>query len=79
VESLGFATLDLGTNNSEPSDYPDFAAAIGQVILDRTAQRGILICGSGFGASVAANKVPGIRALFVSRPRPRARGLRARG
>ena len=53
---------DLGAHSTEPSDYPDFAAALGKAILEGAAERGILICGSGVGASIAANKIPGIRA-----------------
>src|SRR3546814_122076 len=54
--------IDLGANSADPSDYPDFAEALGRAILSGQAERGILICGSGVGASVAANKMPGIRA-----------------
>lgn len=53
---------DLGTNSTTPVDYPDFAEALALSILHGDSERGILICGSGVGASVAANKVPGIRA-----------------
>lgn len=53
---------DLGTHSTAPVDYPDFAEAAGRAILDGRAERAILICGSGVGASVAANKMPGIRA-----------------
>ena len=52
----------MGAFNENPSDYPDFAEAVGRAILDGKAERGVLICGSGVGASVAANKVMGIRA-----------------
>src|ERR1051325_7306238 len=62
VRKKGFDALDLGAFNAEPSDYPDFAAAIGDAVLSKSAERGILICGSGVGASVAANKLRGIRA-----------------
>ena len=54
--------LDLGTGSTEPVDYPDFAEAVGLAVRDRQAERGILVCGSGVGASVAANKIPGVRA-----------------
>ena len=54
--------LDLGTASTAPVDYPDFAEVLGQAINESRAERGILICGSGVGASVAANKMPGIRA-----------------
>jgi ribose 5-phosphate isomerase B len=58
----GHAVLDLGTYNEEPVDYPDVAERLGKALLAGEAARGILICGSGVGACVAANKLPGIRA-----------------
>jgi ribose 5-phosphate isomerase B len=54
--------IDLGTYDTQPVDYPDYAEALGLKLLEGGAERGILICGSGVGASVAANKLPGIRA-----------------
>src|SRR5512137_1302928 len=62
LRSLGHDVLDVGAFNENPSDYPDFAEAVGRAVLDHKAERGVLICGSGVGASVAANKLPGIRA-----------------
>src|SRR3981189_3034216 len=62
LRSLGHDVVDAGAFNENPSDYPDFAEAVGRAVLDRKAERGVLICGSGVGASVAANKLPGIRA-----------------
>ena len=62
LRSLGQNVLDVGAFNENPSDYPDFAEAVGRAVLSGKAERGILICGSGVGASVAANKLPGIRA-----------------
>jgi RpiB/LacA/LacB family sugar-phosphate isomerase len=59
---LGHEVIDLGTHDTSPVDYPDFAEAVGRTVLGRKAERGIVICGSGVGASVAANKIPGIRA-----------------
>jgi RpiB/LacA/LacB family sugar-phosphate isomerase len=58
----GHDVLDVGAASREPSDYPDFARAVGEAVLDGRSERGILICGSGVGASVAANKLRGIRA-----------------
>ena len=58
----GHEVVDVGTNSDDPVDYPDYAAALSQAILDGRAERGVLICGSGVGSSVAANKIPGIRA-----------------
>jgi ribose 5-phosphate isomerase B len=54
--------LDLGTHSTEPVDYPDYARSVAEAVLRGDAERGILVCGSGVGASVAANKLPGIRA-----------------
>jgi RpiB/LacA/LacB family sugar-phosphate isomerase len=62
IRSLGHAVLDVGAFNENPSDYPDFAEAVGRAVLNGLAERGVLICGSGVGASVAANKIVGIRA-----------------
>jgi len=58
----GHEVTDVGAHTSEPSDYPDFARAVSEAIMRKKAERGVLICGSGIGASVAANKFPGIRA-----------------
>jgi len=62
LKSLGHAVLDVGAYDEKPSDYPDFAEAVGRAVLDGRAERGVLVCGSGVGASVAANKLAGIRA-----------------
>jgi len=62
LRELGHEVVDVGTNNTQPVDYPDFAEAVGKAVLDGRAERGVLICGSGVGASVAANKLRGIRA-----------------
>jgi RpiB/LacA/LacB family sugar-phosphate isomerase len=58
----GHEVLDLGTDSTMPVDYPDFAAAVGHAVVEGRAERGILICGSGVGAAVAANKLVGVRA-----------------
>ena len=62
ISEMGHEVFNVGTDGPESVDYPDFAAAVGQKILDGKADRGVLICGSGVGASVSANKIPGIRA-----------------
>lgn len=62
LREQGHEVIDVGTDSAEPADYPDFALAVGMVLCQGQADRGILICGSGVGASVAANKIPGIRA-----------------
>jgi|SRR5689334_11849124 len=58
----GHQITDVGTDSTKPVDYPDYAEALAVALLNGNSERGILICGSGVGASVAANKVPGIRA-----------------
>ena len=62
IAACGHEVLDLGTNDETPVDYPDYAKSVADALVSKQAQRGILICGSGVGACVAANKVPGIRA-----------------
>ena len=63
LEALGHEVVDLGTDKRQPRiDYPDKARELGEAIRGGEAERGVLICGSGVGASVAANKLPGIRA-----------------
>lgn len=62
LRGLGHEVIDKGTDSDASVDYPDFAEAVSIVVRDGQAERGVLICGSGVGASVAANKLPGIRA-----------------
>lgn len=62
VEQAGHEVTDLGTYDMEPVDYPDYAEKLGNAILSKRADRGILLCGSGVGASIAANKIKGIYA-----------------
>ncbi|MCP4013318.1 MAG: ribose 5-phosphate isomerase B [Phycisphaeraceae bacterium] len=62
IESLGHEIIDVGTDSTESVDYPDYAEKVAVEIITGRADRGVMLCGSGVGASVAANKVPGIRA-----------------
>ncbi|MGQ9616231.1 MAG: ribose 5-phosphate isomerase B [Spirochaetota bacterium] len=62
VMGQGHEVIDVGTESTDPVDYPDIAEALGKVLLENRADRGIFICGSGIGASIAANKIPGLRA-----------------
>jgi len=64
LEKEGHEVADLGAYNTEPSDYPDYAEAVGKALMAKQAERGILICGSGVGVCIAANKMPGIRACM---------------
>lgn len=59
----GHAVSDFGTHSADPVDYPDYAAAVSRAVADGRVERGIVVCGSGAGAAVAANKVRGIRAM----------------
>lgn len=59
--AAGYAVADLGTDSPDPVDYPDFAAAVAREVAGEHAERGVLVCGSGAGASIAANKVRGVR------------------
>lgn len=62
IRTLGHTVIDCGAFELVPGDdYPDFAAAVSRALLEARAERGVLVCGSGVGASVAANKFPGIR------------------
>ena len=62
LAETGHAVYDLGTHSGEPVDYPDFSAAVARAVLDGRADRGVIVCGSGAGACIAANKLNGIRA-----------------
>lgn len=62
IKEAGFEAIDLGTDSIEAVDYPDFAQKLGHALQRGEADRGILICGSGVGAAIAANKMRGIRA-----------------
>ncbi|HVT12201.1 MAG TPA: ribose 5-phosphate isomerase B [Fimbriimonadaceae bacterium] len=66
VKALGHEVEDVGAYDKQPSDYPDFAAKVGHAVIEGRADRGIMICGSGIGASVAANKIKGVRAGNVT-------------
>ena len=72
LEADGHAVADLGTDSEAPADYPDFARAVGTAVRDGRADAGVIICGSGAGVSIAANKLRGVRAalchdLFTAR------------
>ncbi len=64
VKSLGHTVLDQGADSSEPNDYPDFAERVGRVVVGGQADLGVVICGTGIGMSIAANKIKGIRAAL---------------
>jgi ribose 5-phosphate isomerase B len=64
IRSWGYDVFDLGTHSTEPCDYPDIAASVATSVSSGETDRGILICGSGIGVSIAANKISGIRAAL---------------
>ena len=66
LQQQGFQVDDRGTLSTDSVDYPDFARAVGEEVARRQADRGILVCGSGIGMAMAANKVPGVRAANVT-------------
>jgi len=78
LRGLGHDVLDVGTYNTHSGDYADFAVKVGEAVLSHKTERGILICGRGIGASVAANKLVGIRAGLLPRYLLRAPGSGAR-
>ena len=75
IEELGYEVEDVGTHSTDSVDYPDFAEAVAQAIVNDVAERGILLCGSGVGASIAANKVPGVRAAIAHDTYSAAQGV----
>lgn len=62
LEEMGYEVLDLGTNASDSVDYPDFGKALAEAVADGKAGRGVLVCGTGIGISIAANRNPAVRA-----------------
>ncbi|MGE3274644.1 MAG: ribose 5-phosphate isomerase B [Vicinamibacterales bacterium] len=68
LDAAGIAYEDFGTTTAESVDYPDYARAVAAGVADGRFDRGILVCGSGIGMAIAANKLPGIRASVVSTP-----------
>lgn len=62
LTSQGHAIVDVGTHSTDAADYPDFAQKVSHEVIEGRAERGIIVCGSGVGACVAANKIKGIRA-----------------
>ena len=66
LNNLGYEVVDLGSKDGETVDYPDYAFKVGQSVLNRECDLGILICGTGIGMSIACNKIKGIRCAKVS-------------
>ncbi|MDR1559458.1 MAG: ribose 5-phosphate isomerase B [Clostridiales bacterium] len=68
IESKGHTVIDLGTNSAESADYPIYGKRAADAVISGEADRAVLICGTGFGISLAANKTPGIRCVVCSEP-----------
>jgi ribose 5-phosphate isomerase B len=68
LRAMGHEVSDVGTHNDDSVDYPDLAAAVGTAVAKGEAERGVLVCGSGVGVAIAANKVDGVRAANVYDP-----------
>jgi len=66
IKALGHAVIDQGTTGEASVDYPDFAEKVARAVVSGEADRGVLLCGTGIGMSIAANKVQGIRAAVIS-------------
>jgi ribose 5-phosphate isomerase B len=65
LSEIGHEVSDLGTNSDDSVDYPDFGAAVGRAVASASADLGVCCCGTGIGISIAANKIPGVRAAVV--------------
>ena len=65
LQDAGFTVLDLGTHSAQSVDYPDYGVAMGEAIASGKAERGVLVCGTGIGISIAANRNPAVRAALV--------------
>ena len=65
IQELGHEVVDCGTDSLAPVDYPDFSRAVGEMVRDKQVDRGIVVCGSGAGATIAANKIRGVRAALA--------------
>ena len=76
VREAGHEPLDLGTNSAEPVDFPDYSEKVGRAVQNGEAERGILVCGSGVGACIAANKMKGVFASICHDTYSAAQGVR---
>lgn len=68
LTAQGIEVIDIGVNDTDPVDYPDIGASLARRLADQEFERGILVCGTGAGMAIAANKVTGIRAVCVTDP-----------
>ena len=75
IRAAGHEPIDMGTNSADSVDYPDFAEKVGRAIQNGSAERGILVCGSGIGACIAANKMKGVYASICHDTYSAAQGV----
>jgi ribose 5-phosphate isomerase B len=68
LRQAGHTVIDEGTDSTASTDYPDYAAAVGRAVANGSAERGILVCGTGVGTAIAANKIHGVRAALAVNP-----------
>lgn len=68
LREMGYEARDLGASSAEPSDYPDYARPVAEAVSQGEAKRGVLLCGSGIGMDIVANRYPGVRAALVWDP-----------
>ena len=68
LRQAGHTVIDQGTDSIESTDYPDYAAAVGRAVADGSVERGILVCSTGVGMAIAANKIHGVRAALAVNP-----------
>lgn len=68
LQAMGHEVVDVGTHGEDSVDYPDYAAQVGEAVARGDADYGVLVCGTGLGMAIAANKVPGVRAVQASDP-----------
>jgi ribose 5-phosphate isomerase B len=68
IRDKGYTVVDMGVNSDEPMNYPQIAVALAETIRNKTYDRGILVCGTGAGMAIVANKVPGVRAVCIHDP-----------
>lgn len=76
VREAGHEPIDMGTNSAEPVDFPDYSEKVGRAVESGKAERGILVCGSGVGACIAANKMKGVYASICHDTYSAAQGVR---
>ncbi len=68
LKEMGYEVTDVGTNSKESADYPEFAHHVGRLVSSGEVEKGVVVCGTGIGVSISANKIPGVRAALCTTP-----------